>query len=571
MSNTPYHALLCALNAKYVHTNLAVRYIEAYAEKFGEGFSVSLYESTVNRAVSEVADEIVKIAPDAVAFSAYIWNIRYILQVAQRVKEQIPEVKVILGGPEVSFAADEYLGSPWVDFVISGEGEKPFTELMTALANGKEPSVGYGICYKLEGTIQKDEPYFERELSALESPYTDEYIQSVSGRIAYFEASRGCPFSCAFCLSGACRGVRLFPIDFVKQSLLRLWNSGTKTVKFVDRTFNADARRADEILSFLLEHAPHMPKGVCFHFEIAADILKESTLTLLERAPKGLFQIEAGLQSFNHETLAAVTRVTDLEKLVQNMRRLCKNGNIHTHVDLIAGLPYEDLASFGDSFDKAYAIGADMLQLGFLKLLYGSALRGTADTDGMIRYAVDPPYEVTSTAWLTKEDLDALRGAADACDKLHGSGRFEQTLAYVLDATGLRPFALFLSFGGHASMPLDEFTAIVLEKFGALCGVDRDILRDKLCRDRLSTNASAKMPECLKVPDARLAKAVYLLGQMKGHALKKGVKRAVCLLYGEKSVIYADYPENAPKDGKYTVHTLKEQDFKHILKEQETP
>ena len=354
------------------------------------------------------------------------------------------------------------------------------------------------------------------------------------------ESSRGCPFTCAFCLSGACRGVRNFPMDFVKRAILLLWRSGVKTVKFIDRTFNADRKRAEEILLFILANYPNEP-SVSFHFEVAADKLAPTTLALLEHAPRGLFQLEAGLQSFNPKTLEAVARHTDLEKLCANVRHLLASGNVHIHVDLIAGLPYEDFDSFRDSFNRAYALQADMLQLGFLKLLYGSALRESADEYAYV-FDENPPYEIRSTAWLTEAEMNELHKVENACDRLHNSGRFRKTLEYVLQSTGLMPFDLFLAFGAKPTMPLDEYTALAHGFFASLDGVDRTVLRDKLCRDRLASNRSGRLPDCLKIKDTRLAAVTAALGAMPLHAPKEHMRRSVCLLYSEKCVVYADYP-----------------------------
>ena len=533
-------AVLCALNSQFVHTNLAVRSIKAYADAHCSRVSCTICEHTVNEPAETIGQALLAEEPDIVAFSAYIWNITLVKDLGKRLKARRPELVIVLAGPEVSYNPETYLCEPWVDYVQCGEGERAMALLFDSIASGEPTPSGYGICYSRNGIPHVEPPAVEADLSALESPYTSEYLEAVSGRIAYFESSRGCPYTCAFCLSGACRGVRFFPMEYVKRSLLALWRSGAKTVKFIDRTFNADRARADEILLFLTEHAAAEPRGVCFHFEVAADRLAESTLSLLERAPRGLFQIEAGLQSFNRHTLDAVSRRTDSDKLCANVKRLAAAGSMHLHVDLIAGLPHEDLASFRESFDKAFALHATMLQLGFLKLLYGSALREAADEYGYV-YSSSPPYEIRATRWLSENDMRLLKQVEDACEKIHNSGRFRRALRYVLDVTGLRPFDLFLGFGKKEAMPLDDYTALVYDAFSALDGVDRAVLRDKLCCDRLATNASGRLPPCLKIPDKRLAKAAALLAACPDTAPPPGARRAVCLLYTRRTVVFADY------------------------------
>ena len=456
----------------------------------------------------------------------------------------MPQVPIILGGPEVTFNPEPYLADGMCDYVLCGEGEIAFTRLCDALIADEDILEGCGIAY-WDKTARKavlPEPIVCEDLAELESPYTPEYLAKLPGRIAYMESSRGCPFSCAFCLSGACRGVRNFPMESVKRAILLLWRSGVNTVKFIDRTFNADRKRAEEILLFILENYPNEP-SVSFHFEVAADRLAPTTLALLENAPRGLFQLEAGLQSFNPKTLEAVARHTDLDKLCVNVRRLLASGNAHIHVDLIAGLPYEGFDSFRDSFNKAYALHADMLQLGFLKLLYGSALRESADEYAYV-FDENPPYEIRSTAWLSAHEMEVLHGVENACDRLHNSGRFGKTLEYVLQSTGLEPFDLLRAFGAKPAMPLDQYTALAFEFFASLDGVERAVLRDKMCRDRLMSNRSGKLPDCLKIKDTRLAAVTAALGAMPLHAPKEHMRRAVCLLYSEKTVVYADYPMN---------------------------
>ncbi len=532
--------LLVALNSKYIHTCLAVRYIKAYADKHSRACDFDILEETVNADLDEILGKILGVKPDIIGFSCYIWNIECVKALCKKLKEESPQAVIILGGPEVSFNPQDYIKLPYIDYVQCGEGEKAITALADSLALNKEIPDNFGICYIADGSQVISQPYRENDLTTLESPYTKEYLAAVSGRIAYIESTRGCPFSCAFCLSGSDSGVRCFDEKYVQDAIIKLWNSGAKTVKFVDRTFNANADHADKIISFILGQNERMENKVCFHFEIAADILKESTLALLEKAPVGLFQIEAGLQSFNQMTLQSVMRKTDTEKVCENVKRLVKSGNVHTHIDLIAGLPHEDINSFKESFNKAYGVGAHMLQLGFLKLLYGSKLRERTKENGM-DFNPDAPYEIKSTEWLSVDDVEILKNVEDANEKISNSGRFKCSLEYVFEKSGKTPFDLFLGFGKKPSMPLDDYTELVFEYFSELSGVDKAVLRDKMCRDRLTTNTSGKLPNCLKIPDKNLAKITYMLENDPETAPGNNTKRTVCILYTENKVIFADY------------------------------
>ncbi len=540
-------AIFCGINSKYIHTNLAIRYLYAYSNAHSHGIEAKIFEDTVNSPVEHVASALLEKRPDILLFSTYIWNVEYIKELCHIIRKSAPHIIIILGGPEVSYNWDPYISCHLADYVQRGEGEKAISRLLTSLADGASIPADMGICYLDGEELISAEPYFEKDLNTLENPYTDEYMSSVNGRLAYFEASRGCPFSCGFCLSGGQGGVRNFDMDYVKKSILTLWDSGAKTVKFVDRTFNANRARADEIISFIIDNAPCKPR-VCFHFEIAADILADSTISLLAKAPKGLFQIEAGLQSFNPDTLSAVKRTNSTDKVCDRVRDILALGNIHTHIDLIAGLPHEDFESFRNSFNMAYNLGADMLQLGFLKLLHGSRLRAECATYG-IEFEDKAPYTVKRTSCLTPEDISKLYDVEDANEKICSSHRFDDTFAYVLEVTGNTPFDILLGFGRKSPMPLDDYTDLLFEYFSSLDGVDKAILRDKMCIDRLRTNNTGILPSSLRVFDDALK---TVSSKLDGTPCIKGGKRAICILYTMGKVVYADYAKG--DEPPYTLH-----------------
>lgn len=545
--------VLSMINSKYIHSSLAPWCLLAGVRAFcDEKIEARVVEGTINEDYENIVCRLVSENADVYGFSCYIWNIDFVKKIAEKVKKQTGAI-IVFGGPEVSYNASDILDEcPFVDFVLSGEGEESFASLCTCIAENKEFSVVKGLCYRENGRKIISEPVVSDKEPV--SPYIEEYFDSLHGRIAYIEASRGCPFSCAFCLSGRCGSLVLYDVDRVKNEIQLLANSGAKTVKFIDRTFNAKKDRANEIISFIIDnYGEKIPSDVCFHFEIDGGTLHESTLQLLETAPTGLFQLEVGLQSFNCETLHAVHRNPDTSKLEQTIKRLLESGNMHIHADLIAGLPNENLESFKNSFNRLYSLKPNMLQLGFLKLLHGSELRENSDNFGC-EYSKNAPYEVICTDCLSREDMQIIHNAEDAVDRLYNSGRFRKTLDFLIDECGFLPFDLFASFGeftrDKANIPLDEYFGLVYNFF--VSKTDKNVLRDRMVCDRLSSNSSGVLPECLKVPDVRLKRIKkYLAENMK---IKGKVSCAV--LYSENRVVYCDYKKKNPVTGNYELSFL---------------
>ena len=549
-------AVFCSINSKYIHSSLSVWYLFASAKKLcKEEFELYVVEGTINENEDEIIKRLLDKKPDLIAFSTYIWNIKTVLSVAEKMKIERPNTIIVLGGPEVSFNQKDVLSeNPFVDFISSGEGEKSVPLLLNALSEEADADIK-GISYRKGERIITN----EGEVLSIEdipSPYCEEYFQSLKNRIAYIESSRGCPFNCAFCLSGKEDKVRFFPLDRVKSDMLSLVSHGAKTVKFVDRTFNCNKNHAREILTFIKEnYGGKIPSDVCFHFEIAADILDSELFEIIAEMPKGSVQFEVGIQSFNENTLKRINRKTNLKKVTENIKRLLSFGNCHIHIDLIAGLPEEDFDSFRKSFNEAYELHANMLQLGFLKILHGSPMSENRELYPC-EYSFEPPYEVIATPWISEAELKTLHKCENELERLYNSGRFSRTLSYVLSKTNMQPFDLFIKMadfllekGEKGSIPLDKYTNLAFEFFSSLEGVDKVLLRDRMLLDRITTNNSDVIPEALKIKDENLSRVKKEFAKL--YPPKKGEKRTVAILYTENKAVLVKYENKNPVSGEY--------------------
>ena len=549
-------AVFCSINSKYIHSSLSVWYLLASAKKLcSDNIGLSVIEGTINEKESAILQRLLSEKADVVAFSCCIWNIKTVLSVAEKIKKERPNTIIVLGGPEVSFNQKDVLSdNPFVDFISSGEGEKSVPLLLNALSEEANADIK-GISYRKGESIIIN----EGEVLSVEdipSPYGEEYFQSLKNRIAYIESSRGCPFGCAFCLSGKEGKVRFFDLAEVKENMLSLSNHGAKTVKFVDRTFNCNKEHAKEILNFIKEnYGGKIPSDVCFHFEIAADIMSEDLFEIISALPKGSVQFEVGIQSFNETTLKRINRKTDLFKVKENVKKLLSFGNCHIHIDLIAGLPEENFDSFRKSFNEAYELHANMLQLGFLKILHGSPMSERRELYPC-EYNREPPYEVIATPWINEDELKTLHKCENELERLYNSGRFSRTLSYVLSKVNMQPFDLFIKMadfllekGEKGSIPLDKYTNLAFEFFSSLEGVDRAVLRDKMLLDRITTNNSDVIPEALKVEDKKLSKVKKAFAKL--YPPKKGKKRTVAILYTENKAVLVKYENKNPVSGGY--------------------
>ncbi len=421
--------VLFSLNASYVHKNLAIRCLRKPLEE--SGFEVVLLEYTIKEKRRRVLSSLVGENADIYCFSTYIWNVSEHLAIAEKLKKILPQAEIVFGGPEVSYENESFFEkNPYVDFVVSGEGEKSLPELCLDIKILGAETVGE------KGRIIYSEPYdgFENEGFLYRESDAD------ASSILYYESSRGCPYSCSYCLSASEKGIRAKPAETVLSELYKFesMKNKVKIIKLVDRTFNYDKIRALKIWEGLLSEK----YTLSYHFEICAELLDEDAFELLSRFPKGKIQLEAGIQSTSPEILKAINRRSDIPRCISNLKRLKSMSSIHIHADLIAGLPLQSYSSIRSSFDEAY-FSCDMLQLGFLKLLCGSPLCSDAEKFGIVCSDI-PPYEVLKTRELTFNELNRLHMISDALDRVSNSGSFKYLLEGIIPKIA-SPFDFFES------------------------------------------------------------------------------------------------------------------------------
>lgn len=543
--------VIIMLNSKFIHSSLAPWYLaEGAKAACDKCIDIKVIEASVNEGYDSIYNQLSKAEADAYAFCSYIWNIKLVLALAEELKKALNST-IVLGGPEVSYNAFEILSRhKFIDYILCGDGETSFAQLCSFLNDNTRASNIDGLCKRDGEKIITSPPVVcDKEPP---SPYSAEYFECLNGRIAYIEASRGCPFSCAFCLSGRKNKLILFSLDRIKADIAKLVESGTKTIKFIDRTFNADKERAEEIIKFIITSFG-TKSGLCFHFEIDGGSLQDSTIKLLQTAPLGLFQLEIGLQTYNCSSLSAIHRKTDTAKLEAAIKKLLANGNIHIHADLIAGLPLEDYESFKQSFNRLFALRPHMLQLGFLKLLHGSELRDKSTEYGYA-FNESPPYEVISNFCISHDELCRLHSVESMLDRLYNSQRFSRSLNYLINDCGLDAFDMLLEFAefceNKASKSLDELLLLFYQYFSNKS--DKLKLRDLLLCDRISSNSSNIIPEVLKIEDKRIK-------QIKKY-LKENIKikgRFSCaILYTESKAVYCSYTNKNPVTGQYELNYL---------------
>ena len=421
------NVVLSTLNSKFIHSSLALRYLKAYGEAHGQAYDIVEY--TINMPVLHILSDITEHDIDVLGFACYIWNIEMTLHVVDMVKAVRPDIKIVLGGPEVSFTADELLERcPNIDYIVQGEGEEAFHDLVTALQlgnDGLDPVIP-GVRGRRDGSILGSLEAVEvSDLSSIPFPYTEEDMEDLEHKIIYYESSRGCPFSCQYCLSGNKNTVRFFPQERTLEELQWFIDHGVKQVKFVDRTFNCAPHHHRPLMEFMRDSDTDMN----FHLEMEPELMTEWETNILCETPPGRIQIEVGVQSTHKKTLDAINRYNDWPYIQKSIRPIIQAGRTHVHMDLIVGLPHEDFNRFGQSFNDLFSLQPHALQIGFLKLLKGSGVRRMRE----YKYVADPlaPYEVLSTHVLPYDDVRFLKYFEDVFERFYNSERFRTTFGYI--------------------------------------------------------------------------------------------------------------------------------------------
>jgi anaerobic magnesium-protoporphyrin IX monomethyl ester cyclase len=437
--------VLTTLNAKYIHTNLAIRYLKAYAQP---EYDATIVEYTIKDPVINIVSDLIQKKPDVIGFSCYIWNIEETIKVIKMIKKINPDILIVVGGPEVTYDVLEWMEKvPGFDVIVIGEGEQTFKQLLAGFSNGRDFSEVHGIAYRNEGGIQLNPQRNKLDLKDLPSPYRfEEDAAYLSKRVTYVETSRGCPFSCQFCLSSIEVGVRYFDREKIKDDIRYLMANGAKTIKFVDRTFNISRSYAMEMFRFLIDE--HLP-GTVFQFEITADIMRPEVIAFLNvEAPAGLFRFEIGVQSTNDYTNELVMRKQNFDKLKRTVTMVKDGGKIDQHLDLIAGLPEEDYHSFKKTFNDVFAMRPEELQLGFLKMLRGTGLRlRAADHDYV--YMDHSPYEILGNNVLDFNDIIKIKQVEDVLEKYWNDHRMDNTVEFLVTKVFPSPFDFFQEFGSY--------------------------------------------------------------------------------------------------------------------------
>lgn len=487
--------VLVGINSKYIHSNLAIRYLKAYTRELN--YECLIREFTINDKFERVVEELIIEKADILAFSCYIWNIEFIKRVVVTIKLINPDIEIIYGGPEVSYNCKTFLNKNDGEYLIEGEGEETFKELIEYKLNLKDIEDIKGLYYKKNGEVLYNGKRELMDIGKVVFPYTEK--DNFKNKIVYYEASRGCPFSCKYCLSSTSHGVRFLDIERVKKELQFLSDKKVKLVKFVDRTFNCNSNFAIEIWRYLID----MDTETTFHFEISADILTSDEIELLASAPEGRFQFEVGVQTTNKDVLKNINRHVNYDDIKTKVIELQKFGNIKQHLDLIAGLPGEDFESFKKSFNDVYSIKPEEIQLGFLKLLKGTDMRKESDKWGMV-YSPYPPYEILKTNHISYKEIIILKRIEKMIDKYYNSGKFENILNYFMDKFET-PFDFYYSLGnfcyrkGYLSRNISAvyYYKIFLEFNEEHLKDKNDILREIIKYDYLKYNKKRWLPKFL--------------------------------------------------------------------------
>ena len=479
--------LLVALNSKYIHTPLALWYMKSTLDSC-EGVTSEIFDRTINEDIDMIISDILSRSPQIICFSVYIWNIEHVRKIIKIIKTLYSEIKIILGGPEVSYDIEENdIIATHSDHIIKGEGELALKQ------------------YVLSG-IKSTSYNIIEDLDKLESPYTPELIKAAENRIIYFESSRGCPYNCTYCLSSTTKNVRYFSLDRVKFELKKILAYNVKIIKFADRTFNLNKERVKEIVGFFLEN----PSSANIHFEIVADILDDEIINMFNNSPRGMFLLEIGLQSTNQETLKEINRNDKVSKIKYNTLRLIDGRRVHLHLDLIAGLPHEKFLDFARTLNDACAMKAHEIQIGFLKFLKGTKIREEASKHDYV-YKNYPPYEIIQSKYMSYLEMNELKKIENVFNRIYNSKLFIETVKRLLKHENGDAYSLFskmtrfLETTGFfkRSISLKELSLILFD-FGSSENID---LKEEIAFDHLSTNRGFNLDKKF-LPEKNIKKMV---------------------------------------------------------------
>lgn len=487
--------LLTALNSKFVHSNLAVRYLKAFTKDMN--YQCKIREFSINDREEKILEEIIKERPNVVAFSTYIWNIEMIRRLSNLIKLVDESIEIVYGGPEVSYDSQNILKELNGEYIIEGEGEKTYREFVEYKLGERDIKSIRGLYYKENGEVYSNGKRPLMNMNEIVFPYEED--ENLDNKIVYYEASRGCPFNCKYCLSSTTHGVRFLDVERVKKELKYFIDKEVRLVKFVDRTFNCNHKFTMAIWEFLINQETKTQ----FHFEISADILKEAELELLRKAPKDRFQFEVGVQTTNDEVLNKINRFVNFSDIKEKVDELLKIRNIKQHLDLIAGLPGEDYNSFKKSFNDVYSIAPEEIQLGFLKLLRGSSMREEAQEYGM-KYSPYPPYEILKTKDISYEELIKLKKVEEMVDKYYNSQKFNNIIKYFVNKFDT-PFDFYYELGDYfdkkgyfnRNIGNSEYYRVFLDFNMEILKEDNFILKEILRYDYLNFNKKRGIPDFL--------------------------------------------------------------------------
>ncbi|HBF5906770.1 B12-binding domain-containing radical SAM protein [Clostridioides difficile] len=491
--------LLTTLNSKFIHTNLAIRYLKEFVRDLIE---VSMKEYTINNDLDYILKDIYKNEYDIILFSTYIWNVGDIVKLCDNLKKIRPNTKIALGGPEVSYDSYEAMKKyDFVDYILYGEGELIFRDLVLHLQGKMEINDVNGLVYRQGNEIIVNKPMeLLQNLDEIPSPYENLNPKEYENRIVYYESSRGCPFNCQYCLSSTIPGLRYFSLDRIKSDLKALIDARVSQIKFIDRTFNANRKVAMEIMDFLMKNDNGY---TTYHFEVTAYLIDDKMLEFLADCKEGLFQFEIGVQSTNEKTLDAVGRRDDFKKLSHAVQTVASYRNIHQHLDLIAGLPYEDYKSFENSFNDVFNLGIEHLQLGFLKMIKGTGMRKVADEHGF-KYKDYAPYEFLYNNYISYEETLKLKDIEDILERYYNSKNFVLSMRYIIGRFYKQsPFKFFEFFAKYfdengyfdLAQGKNQLYKILMDFYNEKINIDNDVFNDILKYDYISLGKTSNMPQ----------------------------------------------------------------------------